>query len=44
MQKNIIKNWFTNHKKQSISMVVTLLAIIAFSAYVVLKDNKKKII
>ncbi len=42
MQKNIIKNWFTNHKKQSISMVVTLLAIIAFSAYVVLKDNKQK--
>ena len=42
MQKNIIKNWFTNHKKQSISMVATLLAIIAFSAYVVLKDNKQK--
>lgn len=42
MQKNIIKNWFTNHKTQSIGMVVTLLAIIAFSAYVVLKDNKQK--
>ncbi len=42
MQKNIIKNWFTNHKKQSISMVVTLLAIVSLSAYVVLKDNKQK--
>ena len=42
MQKNIIKNWFTNHKKQSIGMVVTLLAIVSFSAYVVLKDNKQK--
>lgn len=42
MQKNIIKNWFTNHKKQSISMAATLLAIIALSTYVVLKDNKQK--